>query len=281
MAVVRWKSGATVSAFLRRESLVLKQRARVFRCALYSSKATCLSKKVKMAADPEKDELSRMSARVDAIAEELSAMGRKLDAIWEHLSEGDAGEEIPSSASEQKSHFMRIAEILLEKGNAPTSTLELVAATGLSHGSLSQVIHRTHKECFISTAMPGYARKKLWELSESGKAAGQLGSLRQPTLFGGEEEEGEFGRLKATDCCFRILRERGGEPLSALALAREAIARGYRGKARGPEDEVLSTTMKSFWAALSRDSRFEEVRPLVFTLRGMPVRPPNTPGCER
>src|SRR5271168_3560747 len=32
--------------------------------------------------------------------------------------------------------------------------------------------------------------------------------------------------------------------------AREALNRGYRGRAKGSEDEVLLTTAKSFWAAL-------------------------------
>jgi hypothetical protein len=55
--------------------------------------------------------------------------------------------------------------------------------------------------------------------------------------------------------------------MSALTLARESLARGYAGESHGSPDEKLLRTAKSFWAALGRDGRFEEVRPLVFALQ--------------
>ena len=76
-----------------------------------------------------------------------------------------------------------------------------------------------------------------------------------------------FAGMKATDCCQNILWESGNSPMNVLALAREAIARGWRGKAQGSEEEILVTTMKSFWTALYRDKRFQQVRPLVYVLR--------------
>lgn len=164
-----------------------------------------------------------------------------------------------------KSHYLRVAEFLLWKRNRPRSAQAILKRTGISRSSLSQILHRTHKESFIATPIPGYSRKKLWSLTEqAAKEATRVLMTRQPTLFGGE---GEFSNVKAVDCCARILTEHGNEPMNALTMAREALLRGYHGKAKGSEDEVLLTTAKSFWAALTRDDRFDEVRPLVFVLK--------------
>jgi hypothetical protein len=170
----------------------------------------------------------------------------------------------------EKSHFRLVVEVLMERGNKPLPASTIVRRAGISRGALSQVLHRTHKDSFISIPIPGYSRKRLWKLTNEAEAAAQLGSLEQRTLF---EGEGEFAGVKAVDCCFRILADRGNEPANALALAREAIQRGYRGRARGLAEEVQLTTAKSFWAALTRDDRFVEVRPLVFKLRQWPLPP--------
>lgn len=78
----------------------------------------------------------------------------------------------------------------------------------------------------------------------------------------------EFAKLDAKAAAVQLLSERGNTPTNALTLAREALARGYRGHAKGTEDDVLMTTAKSFWARLCRDKRrFVEVKPLVFVLK--------------
>jgi hypothetical protein len=185
------------------------------------------------------------------------------------------------SADAPKTQFMKIAEALLLKGNRPQSTRWIMQMTGISRSALSQVIHRTHKNAFVSADIPGYSTKKLWALTKEAadEITAQLRTQhgRQATLFDDADEGNrDFASLKATDCCAIILNERGNEPMSALTLARESLARGYVGEPHGTEDEKLLRTAKSFWAAMGRDTRFEEVRPLVFNLkhpeREKPVR---------
>lgn len=211
-----------------------------------------------------------LEGQVVRITEAMSVLADQIAAISEALRTGldaDSEQPVPGESSQQhKSQFQRIAEALMAKGNKPKTANWIVKATGITRSSLSQILHRTHKDSFVSTLIPGYSRKKLWSLTEeAAKAAGQLVSpFTQPTLFG---VEGDFSGKRGVDCCIRILKDHGGEAMNALTMAREAIARGYRGRAKGTEDEVLLTTAKSFWAALGRDTRFKEVRPLVFALK--------------
>ena len=193
----------------------------------------------------------------------------------------EASDEIARSTSdsgEQKTAFMKIAEALLSKGNNPKTARWIMKEARVSRGSLSQVIHRTHKEAFISVEIPGYSRKKLWALTKEAadEVAGQLRAKKrgQATLFDDERPQVEFLGVKATDCCVKILLEHDNEAMNALTMAREALRRGYRGKAHGSEDEVLLTTAKSFWAALGRDERFVEIRALVFKLKNHPIKLP-------
>jgi hypothetical protein len=162
------------------------------------------------------------------------------------------------------SHFMKIAKFLLSEDNRPRTAKAILKGTNLTRGALSQVLHRTHRNHFVSSSIPGFARKKKWSLTEEAatQAAREL-QHEQPTLFGAE---GDLSRLKAVDCCARILRDHGNKPMPVYTMVREAIGRGYRGRVRGSDDEVISVMQKSFWAALSRDSRFREIRSMVYQL---------------
>jgi hypothetical protein len=94
-------------------------------------------------------------------------------------------------------------------------------------------------------------------------ATAEPGSHLKADLFG---VSGDLAKLNAKECCLRILKEHGNNPMNALTLAREALRRGYKGSAKGTDDDILMTTAKSFWARLCRDTRFEEIRPQVFVL---------------
>jgi hypothetical protein len=210
-------------------------------------------------------ELSEQISRAEELMDQMADQINRLKEIRDGLDVRPGAHLFHSVLDEPKSQFLRIAEALISKGNRPITARAIMRSAGVSRSSLSQILHRTHREAFESFPMPGYSRKKVWKLSEAGIAAvGQLGQLEERTLFG---TEGEFRRVKAVDCCAQILRDHGNEPMVALTMAREALNRGYRGRASGSPDEVLLTTAKSFWASLTRDKRFEEVRPLVFVLR--------------
>jgi hypothetical protein len=217
-------------------------------------------------------ELKMEIARLEAVAAELEGLVSEAVGLLGDVS--DVAEDVRSAGlhDERKSHYTRIAEYLLGNGNAPRSASAIADATGISRSSLGQVLYRTHPASFVSYPMPGYSRKKLWALSEQAIAELQQPQpLGQPTLFG---HIGDLAGVPAIECCARILKDHRNEPLSALTVAREALVRGYQGRARGSEDEVLLTTAKSFWAAMSRDSRFAEVRPLVFALYEQGQQPP-------
>jgi hypothetical protein len=213
-------------------------------------------------------DLREWIARVEEMLGDLAEQVRRLGKICDTLARLP---EVPLQTGliEPKSQFITVAEFLLAGGNRPKSARVIVKATGISRSSLSQIIHRTHRSSFVSFSIPGYSRKKLWALSDEAAIAAAE-QLREPEislqadLFG---HRSDLAGLKAVDCCAAILRDHGNEPMNALSMAREALARGYRGRSRGSEDEVLLTTAKSFWAALGRDRRFVEVRALVFALR--------------
>lgn len=212
-----------------------------------------------MPSDQPTGELEEWIARQEELLADLGRHAERLKEIRHRASQQNLKSGIP------KSQFLRIAEYLLSVDNRPRSTRAILRNTGVTRSSLSQILHRTHKESFVSTPIPGYTRKKKWSLTirAAKDAKAQLDARNQRTLF----DTGDLAGVKAVDCCAKILRDHGNDPMNALTMAREAIARGYRGKSQGSEDEVLLTTAKSFWAALGRDSRFEEVRPLVFALK--------------
>ena len=60
----------------------------------------------------------------------------------------------------------------------------------------------------------------------------------------------------ALECAKIILEERGNEPTHFSAIAKAAMARGYRGRAEGSQEEVESRVQNSFWAALHRSENF-------------------------
>lgn len=66
-----------------------------------------------------------------------------------------------------------------------------------------------------------------------------------------DSSEDDLAGKTALECCQTILKERD-EPMHALAIAREALRRGYIGRATGTQEKVEATTYKSFWAEMSR-----------------------------
>jgi hypothetical protein len=61
----------------------------------------------------------------------------------------------------------------------------------------------------------------------------------------------------ALECVRIILQEQGNRPTHYAALAKEAMQRGYKGRAGGTPEEVEHRTVQSFWAAMSRAEDLE------------------------
>ncbi len=159
---------------------------------------------------------------------------------------------------ERRTNFDRIAEFIRSQGNQPQTLRSIAKGTEMTNGSITQVLYRTHKDRFICASAPGFQRRKMWSLR--GEPTERNGD---GTLFDGMSLEG----LAAHECCEQILRDHGNSPMNALTLAREALARGYAGKATGDADDILMTTAKSFWARMGRDRRFFRIRSEKFRLR--------------
>jgi hypothetical protein len=236
-----------------------------------------------MSTNQMKGSLGERLTRLEEVAADLVDQIRDLKEMQGDTTDQGLPLDSGGTPGDQKSQFQRVAEVLMAKGNRPRTASAIMKAAGISRSALSQILHRTHKDYFVSIPIPGYSRKKLWSLSDG--AVSQLASpFTQPTLFG---REGDLSHLSGMDCCARILRDHNNQPMDALTMAQEAIARGYRGRAKGKEsaNEVLLTIAKGFWAALGRDERFEVVRPLVFRLRNpgvnAPLKPPGAKDDEQ
>lgn len=196
--------------------------------------------------------------------EQLRDLANQLAELTEEIGELVSA----SSGPRPRSDYLKVAEYLLSRKNRPIPSKWIIKITGITSSSWSQILHRTHKDSFLAHDMEGYVRRKRYSLTEEAArdATRELQMHADLDLIAGESVE--FKGLKAADCCAQILKDHDNEPMNALTMAREAISRGYRGfRVRGSEDEVLLTTAKSMWAALGRDKRFEEVRPLVFKLQ--------------
>jgi len=61
----------------------------------------------------------------------------------------------------------------------------------------------------------------------------------------------------ALECARTILGEHKNEPMHFAEIAKEAMRRGYKGRASGSPEKVESRTIQSFWAAMSRAEDFE------------------------
>lgn len=70
----------------------------------------------------------------------------------------------------------------------------------------------------------------------------------------------------ALECCRMILEERDNRSIHFDAAAREALKRGYEGRAVGSREQIESITGTSFWAALSRSDDFECVGNRLYRL---------------
>lgn len=155
--------------------------------------------------------------------------------------------------------YERVRKYLKTLGNHPTTTTQILNATGISRSALSNLLYVTHKERFDSVRTDGNQRKRLWNL-RSVPQAGRAKSV-QPGR--------DMQNMAAHDCCRRILEEHGNEPMHILTLAKEAISRGYSGRGKYAGDAMEWVTAKSFWARLSRTNKhdFEQVETNVFKLK--------------
>jgi len=213
--------------------------------------------------------------------EEIAVIRAAVDKVIAQLAERFPGSGRPAgTVVGPKTDIEKVLGFFATNENLPSSPKDIMAATGVSRSSLSQILYKNHKDRFEAFLAPGYQKRRLWRLrgvaveagapwsKEAGAAGAELSEAHErPTLFG---VEGDLAELDAADCCFRILRDHGNQPMNALSLTREALRRGYRARTKGPEDEVLIRTCKSFWARLGRDQRFAKVRPLVYKLRVWP-----------
>lgn len=71
----------------------------------------------------------------------------------------------------------------------------------------------------------------------------------------------------AAQCARLILECHAGGPMHYIAVAKEALERGYRGRTTGTPEEIEIVTIKSFWAAMSRSEELESVGKGQYQLR--------------
>jgi hypothetical protein len=81
---------------------------------------------------------------------------------------------------------------------------------------------------------------------------------------------GDLTGLSALASARRILTDHRNDPMHFTAIAKEAMSRGYRGRATGDPSVVESVIAKSFWAALSRASDIEPTGKGYYRLRQSP-----------
>ncbi len=118
-----------------------------------------------MASDPGLDIVRKQIVQLE---EEVARVIREFKEIVERASgQGQAG-------GPPKSQFLRIAEFLLSRNNQPTTAKAILLGSGVKRASLSQILHRSHKDSFISVPIPGFSRIKKWALTEAAAAQGEL-----------------------------------------------------------------------------------------------------------
>src|SRR6266496_4570076 len=80
----------------------------------------------------------------------------------------------------------------------------------------------------------------------------------------------------ALHCAEAILADHNNEPMHFSTIAKEAMKRGYKGRAEGDKDAIEATVTKSFWAAMSRSDDFEGVGKGMYKLKMTPHAPPQS-----
>jgi|ERR1700723_2352485 len=219
-------------------------------------------------------ELAQIASEGMTIHGQIQELNQKLAALtkraWEIADDLNQGHSVESSGTQ----FEKLTKFFRSVDNHPQTIRAMLQATGIQKGSLSQILYRTHRDHFVRSSHDPNDKKKLWSLSQKGlEAAGMV----RPTLFG---MEGDLSESDAADCCYRILGDHENEPMSVLTMTREALKRGYSARTVGDDDSVLFSTTKSFWARLSRDDRFVNVKPFVYRLR-VDSDPPPAPKAKR
>src|SRR5690242_7358714 len=117
-----------------------------------------------MSSDRLLQEMDEQIARMEKLMRDFSERLSTVKGIRDRLVHG--WEPALGGASEEpKSQFQRVAEFLMQKGNRPKTASAIIRGAGITRSSLSQILHRTHKDSFESVPIPGYTRKKLWCLT--------------------------------------------------------------------------------------------------------------------
>lgn len=83
----------------------------------------------------------------------------------ERLRTGSSQNQDRSESESAESHFARIVDFLRWRVK-PQSAKTIGKALGIQRGSLSEILYRSHRDSFVSSVAPGYARNRLWALSE-------------------------------------------------------------------------------------------------------------------
>lgn len=83
----------------------------------------------------------------------------------ERLRTGSSQNRDRSESESDESYFARIVDFLRWRVK-PQSAKTIGKALGIPRGSLSQILYRSHRDSFVSSVATGYARNRVWALSE-------------------------------------------------------------------------------------------------------------------
>lgn len=197
-------------------------------------------------ASPDKPVRDKVGDLLLEINRKLEELQRARDELASEQSTGGSPKHTGSDTA-----LDRVVRFLVSAGNQPQTTTAIREATGLSRGALATLLYSDQKGRFVSADMPEHARMKVWSLRDPGP----------PTQ--------DLKDKTSVEVCRQILLENGNQPLHILTLAKIALRRGYRGRAKTTGDALEFTTATGFWARLARDYKhaFEQVRDKTFRLR--------------
>lgn len=134
-----------------------------------------------------RDHKERTAERVDSAVESLEKLLEHADLLGQQFLEGlvDTAEgiknetkkdepfiigSVPIERKEKKGGtiYDRVRDFLMSRNNNPATTNEICEALGLSKGSLSMVLNKTHETFFNSLPANNSRKLKVWKLSEAG-----------------------------------------------------------------------------------------------------------------
>jgi hypothetical protein len=155
-------------------------------------------------------------------------------------------------------NFKKIRDFLALQSESPQTTGAIRKATGLLRSSISAVLYTTHKNSFKSIPDPTHGKRRLWSLKSPTQetinkivptADGVLKEVIQGMRDAGydgpelrdlpaevnkgikEAEKADLAGKSIVECVSRVLIANHGLPMHYKEIAREAVLRGYTGKA--------------------------------------------------